>query len=334
MLTSPSFDALTGTQRAAVLVVALGVETASQLLPALDDDEVERLTVEVARLDRVPAALVADVLVAFQAAASTAAPVEAAGGLDAARALLGGLDDDRAGAIRPRLEAATEGAGFDLLKSVPAEDLASFLADEHPQAAAVILSQLPARAAAATLEHLPTDTQGEVIRRLSTLTTPPASALSALDAALRQHFGARRAPRENGVKRVANILTQAGEATGQLILGDLHTRTPELATQIEELLFVFGDLVTLQPRQLAVLLSRVEQPVLACALVGSDEAFKAKVFENVSERVRDGIREEIEMLGSAPKAEVEVARRIVVGMVLEMADAGELSLEPAEPVEA
>ncbi|WP_412069073.1 flagellar motor switch protein FliG [Rubrivirga sp. IMCC43871] len=337
MLTSSSFDALTGTQRAAVLVVALGVETASQLLPALDDDEVERLTVEVARLDRVPATLVADVLAAFAAASGQETPVEAAGGLDAARALLGGLDGDRAGLIRPRVEAATEGAGFDLVQSVPSTELAEFLAEEHPQAAAVILSRLPARPAADALGHLPEALRGDVIRRLSTLATPPPAALASLDAALRARFGGTRESGPKGPKRAADILMQSGRATGRAVLDDLQRTDPQLADEIEGMLFVFEDLGRIDPLALGRVLSASDQGALARALSAADADLSDRVFANVSERVGAALREEIEMAGTVAPADVEEAQRAVVAVALELAEAGSISLEPvpeqvAEPV--
>lgn len=337
MLTSSSFDALTGTQRAAVLVVALGVETASQLLPALDDDEVERLTVEVARLDRVPAALVADVLAAFAAASGQEAPVEAAGGLDTARALLGGLAADRAGVIRPRVEAATEGAGFDLIQSVPATELAAFLAEEHPQAAAVILSRLPARPAADALAHLPEALRGDVIRRLSTLAPPPAAALASLDAALRQRFGGARAAGPTGSKRAADILMQSGRATGRAVLDDLQRTDPRLADEIEGMLFVFEDLGRIDKLALGRVLAAADQGALARALSDADDALTERVFASVSERVGAALREEMEMAGTVAPADVEEAQRTVVAVALELSEAGSISLEPvddpvAEPV--
>ncbi len=327
-------DALTGVQRAAVLVIALGVETASTLLPALSDDEVERVSVEVARLERVPGALVTGVLGTYRTALTTAPPAEAAGGLDAARTILrGGLDEARVGAILPRVEAATEGTGFDLLQSVPADELAAFLAAEHPQTAAVVLSHLPARKAADALGHLPTEIRGDVIRRLSTLAPPPAAALAPLDAALRQRFGpGPRAAGTDGVKRAADILTQAGRATGRTVLDHLQTHTPDLASQIEGLLFVFEDLVTLSDRDLARVLAESDQGALALSLHGCDQALSDRVFGCVSERVSAALREEMEMVGSPTEADVEEAQRTVVGAVLGLAEGGQIELQGAPAV--
>ncbi len=329
--------ALTGVQRAAVLMIALGVETASKLLPTLDDEEVERVSVEVARLQRVPGNLVTSVLGTYQASLTEAPPPEAEGGLATARTFLReGLDEDRVGAILPRVEAATEGTGFDLLQSVPAEELAAFLAAEHPQTAAVVLSRLAARKAGDTLGHLPTEIRGDVIRRLSTLTPPPASALAPLDTALRRRFGpgARAGGSNDGVKRAADILTQSGRATGRSVLDHLQTHTPDLASQIEGLLFVFEDLEGLDNRDLARVLAESDQGALAVALTGCEQSLADRMFGCVSERVSAALREEMEMVGAPTEAEIEEAQRAVVGAVLGLAESGQIDLTKSTPVAA
>ena len=323
---------LTGVQRAAVLVVALGVETASKLLPALTDDEVERVSIEVARLERVPGATVEAVLGAYQAAAGGPPAPDAAGGLDAARAFVRESGEDRAAVLLPRVEAATEGTGFALAEAAPPAALAAFLAAEHPQTSAVVLSRLPARPAADVLGALPAGVRGDVVRRLSLLDPPSDAALRDLDAALRRRFGATVAAGPSGVKRAANVLTQAGRETGRSVLDALQADVPDLATQIEDLLFVFDDLLDLDGRHLARVLAEADQSALALALRACEEPLKDKIFANVSERVGAALREEIEMGGAAQVADVEDAQRTVVGVALALAESGDISLAP--PAEA
>ena len=261
---------LTGAQRAAVLVVALGVETASQILPELTDDEVERVSVEVARLHHVPGALAESVLQAYWTSASEAPPpVPVQGGLEAARSFVRtALDAERAGAILPRVEAATAGTGFGIVQGIAPERLVAFLADEHPQTSAVVLAHLPARKAADVLGGLPADIRGDVVRRLSALGPLAEADLRELDAVLRHTFGAAPVVGPGGVKRAADILTQAGRETGRQVLGDIQARDTRLAGQIEDLLFSFDDLAKLAPRALGTVVGGVEQSVLAVALRG------------------------------------------------------------------
>ena len=320
---------LSGVQRAAVLVVALGVETAGRLLPELDDDEAERLSVEVARLDRVPAEAVADVLAAYRSASVAPVVPETVGGLDTARTLIQtGLDEDRARTVLPRVEAKMEGTGFSLAQAAPPAELAAFLTLEHPQTSAVVLSQLPARPAADVLAELPEGVRSDVIRRLTALTPPPSSRLAALDAALRRRFGPSDAPTgPSGVKRAADILMQSGRSTGDAVLDRLRTDAPELADEIRGLLFVFDDLARLDDRVLGQIVSATDQGMLAAALSGADEALRDRVFGCVSERVGAALREEMELAGTPDPRALEDAQRTVVGVALELAEAGQVSLE-------
>lgn len=322
---------LTGVQRAAVLVIALGVETASPLLASLTDDEVERLSVEIARIQNVPGDLVAEALAAFEEAAAVAPPPEAFGGLETARAVMReGLDEGRADAIVPRVVAATEGTGFDLVQTASSSDVAAFLAGEHPQTAAVVLSRLDARSAADALGKLPEAMRGDVIRRLSTLAPPPASSLRDLDAALRQRFGPGAAGAKNeGVKRAADILTQSGRATGDALLASLKSTTPDLAAEIEDLLFVFEDLSRIDDRDLGRVLSEVDQGALAKALRGAEADLSERVLRCVSERVGRALLEEIELVGDQTTDEIEDAQREIVAVVLRLSDAGTITIRPA-----
>lgn len=331
MSTSPP---LSGPQRAAVLLVSLGVETASRLLTELSDDEVERVTVEVARLQSVPGAAVEAVLNEYHAAASTPTAPSAQGGLETARSFLQGLDDDRSKAILPRVEAATEGTGFDLLATVEASRLADFLVGEHPQTSAVVLSRVKARTAADVLALLPDIVRADVVRRLTVLTEPHAAVLRDLDAALRAAFGAPPSEAPSGAKRAADILTQASRETGRSILEALHAQNPGLADEIEDLLFVFDDMANLSDRDLARVLASVDQGVLAKALRGADDAFQERAFANVSERVSASLREEIELSGPLKVADVEDAQRTVVEATLALAEKGDITLGAEDEADA
>lgn len=331
MIVAAPSAALTGAQRAAVLLVALGVDNARKLLPELTDDEVERVTVEVARLQSVPGTAVEAVLTAYQKAAATPAPPTARGGLDAARAFLReGLDAGRSAAILPRVEAATEGTGFDLLANIEADRLAEFLAGEHPQTVAVVLSRVKARKAADVLARLADVVRADVVRRLTALEEPAPEVLRDLDGALRAAFGVAPTEQPSGAKRAADILTQATRETGKAILSSLQAADPALAEEIEGLLFVFDDLVSLSPRDLGRVLSGVDLGVLARALRGADETFQARVFDSVSERVSASLKEEMELSGPVRVSEVEDAQRTIVEATLALAEKGEIQLRAEE----
>ena len=214
---------------------------------------------------------------------------------------------------------------------MPAAELAAFLAGEHTQAAAVVLSRLAARPAADVLAHLPAAARADVIRRLSTLAPPPEAALRELDAALRARFGASPASGPDGVKRAADILTQAGTEAGRSVLTDLQAGSPDLAERIEAMLFVFEDLGLVDPRELGQILAAADQAALALALHGAEPALSDRCFENVSERVGAALREEMEMNASPSPEAVAEARLAVIGVALGLAEAGTVTLQTAQP---
>ena len=260
-----------------------------------------------------PGALVESVLDAYRAGIAAPAPTPATGGLDAARTLLReGLGAERAGAVVSRLEAATEGTGFDLLANIEADRLAEFLAGEHPQTVAVVLSRVKARKAADVLARLADVVRADVVRRLTALEETAPEVLRDLDGALRSAFGVAPTEQPSGAKRAADILTQATRETGKAILSSLQAADPALAEEIEGLLFVFDDLVSLSPRDLGRVLSGVDLGVLARALRGADETFQARVFDSVSERVSASLKEEMELSGPVRVSEVEDAQRTIV----------------------
>ena len=198
----------------------------------------------------------------------------------------------------------------------------------------MVLSRLPARAAAATLERLPEAVRGDVVRRLSTLQATPPAALRDLDAALRRRFAPGAGDQRDGVRRAADIITQSGRAVGDAILDDIRARTPDLAGQIRDLLFVFEDLHRLDDRDLARVLSECDQSALAKALRGAATDFSERALRCVSDRVGAALLEEIEMVGDQPPAVIEEAQREVVAVVLRLVDEGAITIAPATPTDA
>ena len=323
--------ALSGAQRAAVLAVALGVETSSKLIPGLSDAEAERVTVEIARLQSIPSETVEAVLKEFYLDASRLGTASLAkGGLAAARELItSGFEEPRATPLLHRVEAATEGTGFDLARRAEAARLAAFIAGEHPQTAALVLSRLEARPAADVLTRLPAESRADVIRRLSSLGTPSPEALRSLDEALRQSLGPQPEA-SGGAKKAADILTQASREASKSVLEALQAQDPTLASEIETLIFTFDDLVGLSDRALGRVLSGVDQSVLALALRGTEVAFQERAFGAISERVGAAVREEMELAAPARVSDVEDAQRTIAEAALALAESGEIEVGATE----
>ena len=327
---------LTGAQRAAVLLVALGVEPAAKVLAQLSDAAVEKISVEVARLRGVPAGVVEAVLERYtdETTGGDAAGTVGGGKSLVEAMLAGALDAERAERVLARVEAETERTAFELLATADTDRVAAYLAGEHPQTAAVVLRQLPAGKAADVLKTLGGPVRGEITYRLATMAAPAAEVLAEVEGALRAHLPALLDTTEtvSGAQHVASILTTAGRRTSDELLGALAERSPDLAGRVKGYLFVFDDFARVSDRDLQRILAEVDQRDLALSLKGADEALGAKLLGNVSERVRGAIQEEMQFMGPVKVSEVEDAQQRVVERAQDLEAAGAVSL--AAPVSA
>ena len=291
---------LTGPQRAAALLILLGTEAASKVLGFLASEEVEKITVEIARFKNLPSEVVDAILVDFRDTAVARAYVTQ-GGLPYAReVLLNSIGPERAEEVLMRVEAAMEVSAFHLLQAVEIEQLLSFIEHEHPQTAALILAHLNPRKAAEILSHLPQERQTEVVVRLATMEKTSPELLRDIEEVIREQIGSvfgGEVSTSGGAGRVAEILNSAPRSTERAVMDALREQDALLASTVKSLMFVFDDLLHIGDRDLQRLLMESEQQDLVLALKGAPEALKTKVLENVSERVAQTIQEELELMG-------------------------------------
>lgn len=327
--TSTDVDQLTGAQKSAVLLIALGVEAASAVLKRLDDNEVEQISVEIARLRNVSSEVVEEVLLEYRDLAM-AQDYIAQGGVSFARqALEEAVGARRAEDILMKVEAAMEVSAFHLLQTVDTDQLTNFLRNEHPQTAALILSHLNPVKGSDIIKHLDPELQSEILYRLATMGKTSPEMLNDIENVIRDQlgsvFGAQLSV-SGGVEQVAEILNGTSRNTERGILDSIRDRSAELADSIKQLMFVFEDLVNLHDRDLQRLLTEVEQNDLAVSLKASSEKLKKKVFQNVSERVADGIQEEIDLMGPVRVSDVEESQRRILETAQRLEDEDEIVL--------
>ena len=222
-----------------------------------------------------------------------------------------------------------EVSGFHLLQTVETPRLVEFLEGEHPQTTALILTQLNPRKAGELVGKLPPEIQGEVAFRIATMAAPAPEVLRDVEEIIRQQIGAvlgaDPGPR-GGVGKVAEILGAAGRSAERAVMEALKARAPELAAAVKGLMFVFDDLIHLDGRDLQRILMEVEARDLALALKAAPDALRDKVFENVSDRVAQGVREEIELMGNVRVAEIDDAQSRVLQAAQELEARAEIAL--------
>lgn len=320
---------MTGAQRAAVLLIAMGTQTASKVLKYLRDDEVEKISIEIARTRNISGDVVEAVLLDYRDS-TMARDYIARGGLQFAReALEAALGPRRAEEILMRVEAAMQVSAFHLLQTVETAQLVNFIQNEHPQTAALILAHLNARKAADIIANLPEESRTEIMYRLATMGKTSPELLRDIEDVIRQHisavFGAELSA-SGGVEKVAEILNSSSRTVERAVLEALRERDPELATSVKALMFTFDDLVHISDRDMQRLLTEVDQKDIALALKAASSELKEKILRNVSERAAQMIQEELELMGPVRVRDVDEAQRRILETAQRLEEQEEITL--------
>jgi flagellar motor switch protein FliG len=314
-------------QKAAVALVVFGKDVASEVFKNLNENEIERLTVEIANLREVPPEVEEDVIKECHSI-FMARHYVAQGGIDYARDLLeGALGKGRANEVLKGLEGSLERSGFDMLKHIDPRALFNMIQHEHPQTISLIMTQLNPQQAAAVLTELAPELQSEVIFRLAMMEKISPDIMRQLEDFLDSQFD-RASTRDlsvtAGAKSVAEILNIVDTASERRIMKVLESEDAEIANEIKNLMFVFEDLVMLDDRSMQRLLKEVETKELAKAMKTASDDLQHKIFSNVSERVGTMIREEMEYLGPMRLSDVEKSQEGIVAAVRRLEDQGEV----------
>src|SRR4051812_48703298 len=317
---------LTGPQKAALILLQLGRERSAPVLRQLNDDEIEELMSEVARLDAVHNDVMQDVLTEFVRIATTRMR-GGKGGKGVARAMLEeSLGAERAQEIFSRIE--SRGRPFEFLRDADQRQVLAFLTAEHPQTIALVLAHLSSDHAASLLASLPNELQGDVAHRIATMDRPSPDVVRHVEDVLEQRLaGLAEAPGDavaGGVQPLVDILNRADAASGAAILESLEMTDPELADEIRRRMFVFQDIVKLDDRAVQLLLREIDTKDLAMALKGTTEPVRQKVLGNLSERAAGNLTEEISLLGPVRLRDVEDARDRIVKVIRSLEESDQI----------
>ncbi|MEM1126009.1 MAG: flagellar motor switch protein FliG [Bacteroidota bacterium] len=320
---------LNGAQKSAVLLIALGTEAASAILKHLDDSEVEQITIQIAQSRSVDSTIVEDVLMEFRDM-GMAQDYIAQGGVGFARETLEqALGSRRAEEIMMRVEAAMQVSAFHLLQTVETSQLISFLQNEHPQTAALILSHLNPRKSADIIAALSDELQSEIIYRLATMGKTSPEMIRDIEDVIRQQIGSlfgTELSATGGVDAVAQILNNINRTAERTIIDAIRDRDADLATSIKNLMFTFEDLADLGDRDLQRILVEVEQRDLALSLKAASDRLSTKLLGNLSERAAEMLTEEIELMGPVRVSDVDDAQRRIVEVVQTLEEAEEITI--------
>jgi len=330
MPTAAQSDELTGTEKAAILLIALGRDKSAEVLAQLAPEEVQRLSQQMAQIPYVAPATRDAVIAEVSQLVSMSDYCE--GGMDYVQQVLEkALGTQKASRIvgsmthEQRLPLAS-------LAEADTDQLAATLRSEHPQTAALVLSHLPPEKAGAILGSLPTDKQGEVAARIAMIDAAAPEMAEQLEKVLQMRFssGAVSGHSAGGARALVEILNNADRTTERTVLEALAERKPELADDVRKMMFVFEDLTTLDARTVQRVLREVENDDLRVALKGAGDEIKQLIFQNMSERAAQSLKEDLELTGPVRVRDVEAAQQHIVAVVRRLVHAGEVVLKSAE----
>lgn len=323
--------ALTGAQKAALVLMQLGRERAAKVLGLLGESEIEELTSEIVRMGRVDRETADQAMQEFHAIATGNSNYLGAGGAGFAQQLLeSSIGADRAEEMLERLASSMAGQPFEFLQQADARQVLALLNGEHPQTMALVLAHLRPEHASAIMAGFPSELQAEVAHRIALMERAAPDVVSVVAESLNRKATTVLTLRETsavgGVQPLVEIINRADPGTEKLILTGLTDRDPELADEVRSRMFIFADIVLLEDLALQLVLRKVETSNLAVALKGAGEAERAAVMRNLSERARMDLIEEIALLGAVRVSQIEEARAEVVQIIRRLEESGQITI--------
>ena len=320
---------MSGTKRAAVLMLLLGEQQAAEIIRFLNPKEVQALggaMVSVADLSQEAVNSVLDEFV-------TTIKKQTSLGLGTTdyveKVLKRALGDDKAASVLGRIMPGQSSKGLDILSWMDARSIAEMIRGEHPQVSAIILSVLENSVAADVLAYLPPESRAEIIQRVASLEVVQPSAMEELEAIMKKQFSNNSSAQSSsfgGIKAAAKIMNFTKTALEASVMTSLGELDPDLMQKIQDNMFTFDNLVSVDNRGIQVLMRNVEPDLLMIALKGGGEEVKDKFFGNMSERARGMFRDDMEAKGPLRIADVEEAQKTIMRIARKLSDAGDLVL--------
>ena len=330
--TANANSSLPGIRKAAILLVILGEQISAEILKQMDEDEVQILGREVARVVSIGNDQAEDILEEFYQM-SVAREYVLKGGIDyAKKMLMNAFGPEHAKKMVDRLvkTLGSETASFDTLQKADPQQLAKFIHNEHPQTIALILSHLNASQAAGLLISLPPELRADVALRMANLDQISPEIISKIAAIIGQKLKALgELSRESygGVRAVSEMFNRLDSATSKEILESIEQNNPSLVETIRHLMFVFEDLLLLSQEAIKEVLGKVDRKILTVALKGTSDQLKTHFLQVMSQRGAEMLKEDMDALGPVKIKEVEAAQQQIIAVVRQLEAEGTISLK-------
>ncbi|MGG4395387.1 flagellar motor switch protein FliG [Paenibacillus thiaminolyticus] len=318
---------LTGRQKAAILLITLGPEVSAQIFKHLRDEEIEQLTLEIANVRKVDAVEKESVMSEFHQIC-LAQEYISQGGIGYAKEILEkALGSQKAVDIINRLTATLQVRPFDFARKAEASQIFNFIQNENAQTIALVLSYLQTEQASTILSSLPQEKQAEVARRVALMDSTSPEVISQVERVLEQKLSStvtQDYTSAGGIESVVKILNGVDRGTERTILDSLEIQDPELAEEIKKRMFVFEDIVNIDNRSIQRIIRDIDNADLQLALKVASEEVREAIFRNMSKRMADTFKEEMEFMGPVRLRDVEEAQTRIVSTIRRLEESGEI----------
>lgn len=318
---------LSGKQKAALLLISLGPEVSASVYKHLSEEEIERLTLEISSVKKVDSQAKENIIEEFHQIA-VAQEYISQGGIGYAKTVLEkALGEQQAQAIINRLTSSLQVRPFDFARKADPGQIFNFIQNEHPQTIALILSYLEPAQAGVILSSLPQEVQADIAKRIAMMESTSPEVISEIESVLERKLSStvtQDYTETGGVDAVVEVLNGVDRQTEKTILDALEIRDPELAEEIKKRMFVFEDIVTLDARAIQRIIRDCENEDLLLAMKISSEEVKDILFRNMSQRMAETFREEMEIMGPVRLRDVEDAQTRIVAVTRRLEDSGEI----------
>jgi flagellar motor switch protein FliG len=315
---------LTGVQKAAILLISIGPERAASVLKQFPHGEIERISAEIANTIALTPSSVSSVYQEFLAMSSSKGS-GSNGGIQYAKDLLYKALGSQSDEIIRSLNLQSK--PFYSLRRIEPKVVANFLNGEHPQAIAMILSNLDPEQSAAILSFIPAEIQNDIAWRIATMEKTSPEIIKEVEAVLETRLSgivSKDLNKAGGIKELVSILNMVDKATEKSIIVALETEDPELAEEVKNRLFAFEDIINIDDLSVRRILQEVDNKELALALKGANEEVSDKIFTNLSQRAGEMLKEDIDLLGPVRVREVEEKQKKIVQIIRRLDEAGQI----------
>ena len=316
-----------GYEKAAILLLTLGEDVASEVMKNLDAKEVRLIGSYLSKASKIESEKVKSVIKEFHEIANSPDSF-VFGGEDYVRSVLTkAMGSEKAGKVMENLAISSDDKGLESLKWIDPRGIANLIKGEHPQTIALILAHLDADQASQVVALLPTAIRGDVMLRIATIESVSPGVIREIEEVLNKELemaGSVVEKKIGGPDVAAQILNNLDKNNESAILNNIEQNHPELAEKIRKMMFVFEDLINIDDRDMQVIIKEVSKEDIMISLKGSGEEIKLKFFASMSERAVQGLKEDIEVMGPVRVSEIERSQQAILKVAKRLADVGKI----------